>query len=153
MFSYICLAKACLFTFWKLVLSRIYNGSILAIMKQLTKAEEDIMQVLWDLGEANVAAIIEEFPEPKPAYNTVSTIVRILESKDFVDYRKEGRGHIYFPKVKKTVYSNQSINKLVDSYFQGSFKSMVSFFMKKNDISISDMEAIMKEIIKENSEK
>ena len=153
MFSYICLAKACLFTFWKLVLSRIYNGSILAIMKQLTKAEEDIMQVLWDLGEANVAAIIEEFPEPKPAYNTVSTIVRILESKDFVDYRKEGRGHIYFPKVKKTVYSNQSINKLVDGYFQGSFKSMVSFFMKKNDISISDMEAIMKEINKENSEK
>ena len=122
-------------------------------MKQLTKAEEDIMQVLWNLGEANVASIIEEFPEPKPAYNTVSTIVRILESKDFVDYRKEGRGHIYFPKVEKTVYSNQSINKLVDGYFQGSFKSMVSFFMKKNDISISEMEAIMKEINKENSKK
>ena len=71
-------------------------------MKQLTKAEEDIMQILWDLEEANVAAIIEQLPGPKPAYNTVSTIVRILESKDFVDYRKEGRGHVYFPKVKKT---------------------------------------------------
>ena len=122
-------------------------------MKQLTKAEEDIMQVLWDLGEGNVASIIEEFPEPKPAYNTVSTIVRILESKAFVDYRKEGRGHIYFPKVQKTEYSNQSINKLMDGYFQGSFKSMVSFFMKKNDISISEMEAIMKEINKENKTK
>jgi len=117
-------------------------------MKQLTKAEEDIMQVLWQLEEANVASILDELPEPKPAYNTVSTIVRILESKDFVDYRKEGRGHIYFPKVKKGEYSNQSINKLVDGYFQGSFKSMVSFFMNKNDISINEMEDILKEINK-----
>lgn len=119
-------------------------------MKQLTKAEEDIMQILWDLEEANVAAIIEQLPGPKPAYNTVSTIVRILESKDFVDYRKEGRGHVYFPKVKKTEYSNQSLHKLMEGYFQGSFKSMVSFFMKKNDISIQEMETIMEEI---NSEK
>jgi predicted transcriptional regulator len=117
-------------------------------MKQLTKAEEDIMQILWDLGEGNVASIIEELPEPKPAYNTVSTIVRILESKGFVDYRKEGRGHIYFTKVKKTEYSNQSINKLVDGYFQGSFKSMVSFFMKKNEISINELEQILRDINK-----
>lgn len=122
-------------------------------MKQLTKAEEDIMQILWDLGEGNVASIREELPHPKPAINTVSTIVRILESKGFVDYRKEGRGHIYFPKLKKTEYSNQSINKLVDGYFQGSFKSMVSFFMKKNDISISEMESIMKEINQEENKK
>tara|TARA_R110000772_G_scaffold80859_1_gene172200 strand:- start:327 stop:695 length:369 start_codon:yes stop_codon:yes gene_type:complete len=122
-------------------------------MKQLTKAEEDIMQILWNLKEANVASILEDLPEPKPAYNTVSTIVRILESKDFVDYRKEGRGHIYFPKVKKTEYSNQSLNKLMDGYFQGSFKSMVSFFMKKNDISIQEMEAIMQEINSEKPEK
>lgn len=120
------------------------------IMKQLTKAEEDIMQVLWDLGEANVAAVIDELPDPKPAYNTVSTIVRILESKGFVSYRKEGRGHIYFPKVKKSEYSNQSINKLVDGYFQGSFKSMVSFFMQKNDIGINELEGILKEINKKD---
>ena len=122
-------------------------------MKQLTKAEEDIMQILWKLEEGNVASIRAQLPNPKPAINTVSTIVRILESKDFVDYRKEGRGHIYFPKVKKTEYSNQSLNKLVDGYFQGSFKSMVSFFMKKNDISISEMESIMKEINKEENKK
>ena len=122
-------------------------------MKQLTKAEEDIMQILWKLEQGNVASIRSQLPNPKPAINTVSTIVRILESKDFVDYRKEGRGHIYFPKVKKTEYSNQSLNKLVDGYFQGSFKSMVSFFMKKNDISISEMESIMKEINKEENKK
>ena len=117
-------------------------------MKQLTKAEEEIMQILWQLEKANVKAIIEYFPEPKPAYNTVSTIVRILESKGFVDYEKQGKGHIYFPLVKKHDYSNQSINKLVENYFQGSFKSMVSFFVKKNDMSTKELETILKEINK-----
>ncbi len=115
-------------------------------MKQLTKAEEDIMKILWEIDEGSIVSILEKLPAPKPAYNTVSTIVRILEDKGFVAYRKEGRIHIYIPKVKKTDYSNQSITKLVDGYFQGSFKSMVSFFMKKNDISISEMEEAMKEI-------
>ena len=119
-------------------------------MKQLTKAEEEIMQLLWQLKKANVALLIAEFPEPKPAYNTVSTIVRILEDKGFVDHEKVGKGHVYFPLVKKSEYSNQSINKLVDGYFQGSFKSMVSFFMKKNDISTKELEEIMKHIKKED---
>lgn len=118
------------------------------IMKQLTKAEEDIMQILWDKGEANVATIVDGFPAPKPAYNTVSTIVRILESKGFVDYRKEGRGHIYFPSVEKEKYSHQSVNKLVNGYFQGSFKSLVSSFMKNNDISVQELEELMKQIDK-----
>ncbi|SNR28008.1 Predicted transcriptional regulator [Maribacter sedimenticola] len=117
-------------------------------MKQLTKAEEEVMQILWQLGKGNVASIIEKLPEPKPAYNTISTIVRILESKGFVDHEQAGRGHIYFPLVKKTDYSNQSITQLVDNYFQGSFKSMVSFFMKKNDMSLTELEAVMKEIKK-----
>ena len=117
-------------------------------MKQLTKAEEEIMQTLWRLNKANVKAIIELLPEPKPAYNTVSTIVRILETKGFVDYEKQGKGHVYFPIIQKEAYSNQSINKLVDNYFQGSFKSMVSFFVKKNDVNLTDIEALLKEINK-----
>lgn len=115
-------------------------------MKQLTKAEEEVMQLLWQLKKANVAALIEELPEPKPAYNTVSTIIRILEDKGFVGHEKVGKGHVYHPIVPKSEYSNQSINKLVDGYFQGSFQSMVSFFMKKNDINMSELEAIMKHI-------
>ena len=115
-------------------------------MKQLTKAEEEVMQQLWQLEKCNVAAIIEELPEPKPAYNTVSTIVRILEDKGFVGHEKEGRGYLYYPLMKKSDYSNQSINKLVDGYFQGSFKSMVSFFMKKNDMSLSELESVLNEI-------
>ncbi len=119
------------------------------MIKQLTKAEEDIMQILWRLEKANVKAIIDELPAPKPAYNTVSTIVRILENKGFVDYEKQGKGHVYYPIVKQQDYSNQSINKLVDNYFQGSFKSMVSFFMKKNDIGLNELESVLKEINKE----
>ncbi|WP_372919875.1 BlaI/MecI/CopY family transcriptional regulator [Salegentibacter sp.] len=117
-------------------------------MKQLTKAEEEIMQILWKLEKANVASIIEEMPEPKPAYNTVSTIVRILEDKGFVAHEKKGKGYLYFPLLERETYSNQSINKLMDSYFNGSFKNMVSFFMKKNEMSTKDLEAILKEINK-----
>ena len=107
------------------------------------------MQILWTLEKANVKSIIEQFSEPKPAYNTISTIVRILESKCFVDYEKQGKGHVYFPVVAKESYSNQSINKLVDNYFQGSFKSMVSFFVKKNDITTKELESILKDINKD----
>ncbi len=115
-------------------------------MKPLTKAEEEIMQVLWQLEKTSVKDIIEHLPEPKPAYNTVSTIVRILETKGFVDHESEGKGYLYFPIIKKQEYSHQSINKFVDGYFQGSFKSMVSFFMKKNDLSLKELEEILNEI-------
>ena len=81
--------------------------------KQLTKAEEQLMQVLWELEEASVKEIIKKLPIPKPAYNTVSTIIRILETKNFVDHKAKGRGHIYFPIIKKTEYSNQTLNKLL----------------------------------------
>jgi predicted transcriptional regulator len=119
-------------------------------MKQLTKAEEEIMHVLWKLEKTSVKDIIEHLSEPKSAYNTVSTIVRILENKGFVNHEQDGKGYLYFPIVKKTDYSNESINKLVDGYFQGSFKSMVSFFMKKNDMSLSELEEILKEVNTKN---
>lgn len=117
-------------------------------MKPLTKAEEEIMQILWKLEKANVKSIIEHYEAPKPAYNTISTIIRILESKGIVGYEKVGKGHVYYPLLSQQEYSNQSITKLVNGYFQGSFKSMVSFFMKKNDISVEEMEEILKDINK-----
>lgn len=117
-------------------------------MKQLTKAEEEIMQILWQLGKANVAAIIEQMPDPKPAYNTVSTIVRILENKKFVDHEKIGKGYNYYPLVARETYSNQSMNKLMDNYFNGSFKSMISFFVQNNDLDARELEEILQEINK-----
>lgn len=116
--------------------------------KQLTKAEEQIMQILWDLKEASVKEIIDELPKPKPAYNTVSTIVRILETKEFVDHKSVGRGFVYFPIVEKSSYSNQSLQKLVNGYFGGSFENMVSFFVKKNNVDVAELEDILKEINK-----
>jgi len=119
-------------------------------MKTLTQAEEEIMQILWKLQEANLASILDEMPAPKPAYNTVSTIVRILESKEFVDYRKEGRGHIYFPLVSKDAYSKSTAGKFASNYFKGSYKSMVSFFMEQEKLSVKDLEEILNEINKKS---
>ncbi|WP_299012991.1 BlaI/MecI/CopY family transcriptional regulator [uncultured Polaribacter sp.] len=116
--------------------------------KQLTKAEEQIMQVLWDLEETSVKDIIEKLPAPKPAYNTVSTIVRILENKEFVAHRSVGRGFVYYPIIEKETYSNQSLHKLMNGYFNGSFKSMVSFFVKQNKMDVSELESILKEVNK-----
>lgn len=116
--------------------------------KQLTKAEEQIMQVLWDLKVASVKDVITELPSPKPAYNTVSTVIRILETKEFVGHKAKGRGYVYFPLIEKDVYSNQTLHKVMDGYFEGSFKSMVSFFVKKNDMDVSELETILKEINK-----
>jgi predicted transcriptional regulator len=113
---------------------------------QLTKAEEQFMQVLWELKEASVKEIIAELPNPKPAYNTVSTIIRILETKNIVDHKVKGRGYIYYPLIPKSDYSNQSLHKIVDGYFGGSFKSMVSFFVNKNDVDLKELDVIMKVI-------
>ena len=121
--------------------------------KQLTKAEEQFMQVLWEIEEGSVQDIIDKLPNPKPAYNTVSTIIRILETKDFVAHKSKGRGYIYFPLIKKSDYSNQSLQKLVDGYFDGSFKSLVSFFVKKNDVDLNELETILENINAKNAEK
>ena len=117
-------------------------------MKQLTKAEEQIMQYLWELKEASVKEIRAQYQEPKPALNTVSTIVRILENKAFVSHRSKGRGYIYFPVIEKEDYTNSSIKKIMNGYFEGSFQSMVSFFVKENNINSKDLEAILERINK-----
>lgn len=115
-------------------------------MKQLTRAEEEIMQYLWRLEKASVKQVIALFSKQKPAYNTVSTIIRILETKGFVAHEKVGKGYLYYPIISKESYSKQSAQKLVEAYFQGSFKSMISYFTKNKDISVSDLEDILKEI-------
>jgi predicted transcriptional regulator len=120
-------------------------------MKKLTTAEEQIMQVLWQLEKAFVKDIVEELPEDektgkKPAYNTVSTIIRILETKGFVDHKAYGKTHEYFPLVSKEIYSNMFLKNFMSDYFSGSFQKMVSFFVKQNDVDISEMEQLMKHL-------
>jgi BlaI family penicillinase repressor len=117
--------------------------------KQLTKAEEQIMHVLWDLQEASVKDVIAKLPVPKPAYNTVSTIIRILENKEFLGHKPIGRGFVYHPIIEKETYSNQRLHKLMNGYFDGSFKSMVSFFVKENKMDVAELESILREVNKE----
>ncbi|PJX20775.1 CopY family transcriptional repressor [Psychroflexus sp. S27] len=117
-------------------------------MKELTKAEEEIMQLLWKLEQSTVAGMLEKMKSPKPAYNTVSTIVRILENKGFVTYKKVGRGHEYYPLIKKDKYTKFSLSKIMNNYFDGSVKSMLSFFVNKNDMSVQELEDILSEINK-----
>lgn len=108
----------------------------------LTKAEEQIMQILWKQEKAFVKEIIEDFGEPKPAYNTVSTIVRILEKKKFVSYHSFGKTHQYYPIIEKSDYKKNSLRKMLDGYFNQSYKNLVSFFSKEEDLSIEEMEEI-----------
>ncbi|NPA45315.1 MAG: BlaI/MecI/CopY family transcriptional regulator [Chlorobi bacterium] len=117
-------------------------------MKELTKAEEQIMQILWKINEGFVKDIIEHFKEPKPAYNTVSTIVRILEDKGFISHKSFGRTHQYFPIVSKKEYTKKFANKLVQNYFSGSLKKMMSFFSEEENLSVSELEELKAEMDK-----
>jgi len=119
-------------------------------MKNLTKAEEQIIQILWQLKKASVKEVLTELPEPKPAVTTVSTIIRILESKGFVSHEKHGRGYVYFPVVQKEDYTRQSLSNMLNNYFEGSFKNLVSFFAKSNRIDVNELEDILKELNKKN---
>ncbi len=111
-------------------------------MKELTKAEEEIMQVLWGLGKGFVKDVIEELPVPKPAYNTVSTIVRILEKKGFVAHRAYGKTHEYFPVVSKDEYKKKYLKSFLKRYFGDSFPELVSFFAGERDLSLKELEEI-----------
>ena len=117
-------------------------------MKELTKAEDEVMQVLWKLESAFVKEIIDQFPEPKPAYNTVSTIVRILEQKGFVSHESHSRSHKYFPRISKDDYTKSFMNGFVQRYFSGSYQQMVSFFTKEDDLSLQELEQLLEELKK-----
>jgi BlaI family transcriptional regulator, penicillinase repressor len=116
---------------------------------ELTRAEEEIMQILWEIGKGFVKNIVEKFPDPKPAYNTVSTIVRILETKGFVGHTAYGKTHEYYPLVAKDEYRKQYLNTLMNNYFGGSFKQLASFFMKHEKLDVREIEEIMKLMDKE----
>jgi BlaI family penicillinase repressor len=109
-------------------------------MKELTKAEEQVMQILWQLKEAIVKQILDKMPDdPKPAYNTVSTVVRVLESKGFVDHKAYGNSHMYFPIVSEEEYKKFAFDKVIKSYFNNSYKSLVSYLVKEQKLNLSEL--------------
>jgi len=121
-------------------------------MKTLTKAEEQIMQKLWNLKKAHVKDIIAELPRPKPAYNTVSTIIRILEKKGFVGHRVQGKTHEYYPLVSKKAYRKTFFSHFFQNYFSNSYLSFTSFFAKNQNLSLEELEEMQK-IIQEEIKK
>jgi Predicted transcriptional regulator len=123
---------------------------------QLTKAEEQIMQILWTLKEATVKEILNTFPENRPARTTVATILSILENKNFVEHHTDGRINIYRPLISKESYSRKQLSGLVNDYFGGSFTTMVSFFATENNLDIDEVDQILKEareeLLKQNKQ-
>jgi len=111
-------------------------------VKELTKAEEQIMQILWQLKEGIVKDIIEQMPDPKPAYNTVSTVVRVLEGKGFIDHKAYGNSHVYFPLISDDQYKKFTFDKMMKNYFSNSYQSLVSFIVDERKISIKELDEL-----------
>lgn len=110
---------------------------------QLTKAEEQIMQILWDLGDGLVKDIRDKFEEPRPARNTVSTVVRVLEKKGFVGHKAYGNVYVYFPLISRSDYSKSQLFGLMESYFNNSFPAMASFFAREKDLTIEELDELL----------
>lgn len=113
-------------------------------LRALTRAEEEIMRILWSIKQGFVKDVLAEMPEPKPAYNTVSTIIRILEKKEFVGYTAYGKTHEYFPLITEEEYKRFEVTQLMGNYFDNSLPKLVSFFVKDNNINVSDLDDIVK---------
>jgi BlaI family penicillinase repressor len=119
------------------------------IIMKLTKAEEQIMQILWDMGEGLVKDIRNRFEDPKPARNTVSTVVRVLEKKGYVGHKAYSNVHIYYPLVSKSEYSKSQLFGLMESYFDNSFPAMASFFAREKDLSVKELDELHDDTRKE----
>jgi len=126
-------------------------------MKSLTKAEEQVMQILWDLKEGVVKQVVEKFEEPQPAYTTVATVLKVLEKKGFVAHKKIGNTHLFFPAVSKKEYTKFQFSSLLKDYFNGSFPKLATFFAKENNLGIEELEEMLKiteaELNKEQNKK
>ena len=113
-------------------------------MKQLTKAEEEIMHILWKLKKAFVKEVVAELPKPKPHYNTVSTVIRKMEDKGFIKHEAFGNTYRYQPAVSKEDYRKGFFSSAINSYFENSYKNVVSFFAKEEKISVDELREIIK---------
>lgn len=118
-------------------------------MRTLTKAEEEVMQIIWSLGGGLLREVVKEFPEPKPHQNTVATILKILVEKKFIEVEQLGRAHKYMPLVKKNQYSKSRVKSLVKKYYEGSFSNIVSSMVKDKNLTVNDLEMLLKELKKE----
>ena len=117
-------------------------------MQKLTKAEEQVMQIIWDMESCMVSEILEQIGDPKPPHSTVSSVVRILEKKGFVQHKAYGRTYVYSPKIPRSDYTKFALGKVADGYFGGSFKRLVSFLVKEKDLDLNDLAEMLNDLEK-----
>jgi BlaI family penicillinase repressor len=122
-------------------------------MKELTKAQEEILLVLWEIREGAVSNILEKLDDPRPAYNTVATVVGVLEKKEYVGHKKFGKTKVYYPLISKKEYARFFLKEAVRGYFNGSIKTIVQFFLKDNELSIKELEELRIMVDKEIKDK
>ena len=111
-------------------------------MKEITKAQEEILRVLWEVGEGVVTDVVDKLPEPKPAYNTVSTVIKVLEKKGYVSHKVYGKTYVYYPVVNKKDYAQYLLKDTFKGLFNSSLNQMVSFFVKNKEVSIHELEEL-----------
>jgi len=112
------------------------------IMKEITKAQEEILKVLWEIGEGAVSDVVDGLPDPKPAYTTVATVIKVLQKKGYVAYKVYGKTFVYYPVVQKKDYANHVMKESFTGLFNSSLNQVVSFFVKQKDVSISELEEL-----------
>lgn len=111
-------------------------------MKEITKAQEEILRTLWEVGEGVVTDVIDKLPEPKPAYNTVSTVIKVLEKKGYVSHKVYGKTHVYYPIVSRDEYARNTIKISFNELFDNSLNQVVSFFVKEDKVSLKELEEL-----------
>ena len=120
--------------------------------KRLTKAEEEIMLILWKLGESTIRDVMTQLNEPNTPYTTVSTVVRVLEKKGFVGHKAVGTTYLYYPQIEKKDYLKGYLSGIVSNYFDGSFSRMAAFFARENDLDMKELHELISDIESELNE-
>ena len=111
-------------------------------MKEITKAQEEILRVLWEIKEGAVSNVVDKIPEPKPAYNTVSTVIKVLEKKGYVSHKEFGKTYVYFPVVSKDEYARYEVKSSYTQLFNGSLNQIVSFFVRQEKVGLKELEEL-----------
>lgn len=125
------------------IVVNLFNNRETRYMRELTKAEEQVMLILWEMKEGLVKDVIDKMDPPKPAYNTVSTVIRVLESKGFVDHKAIGNTHIYFPVITEEQYKHFAFDKVMNNYFENDYQRLVSFLVKEKNLDMQELDELI----------
>ncbi len=118
-------------------------------MKEITKAQEEILKALWEISDGAVSDVLDVLPDPKPAYNTVATVIKVLEKKGYVSHKTYGKTNVYFPVVTQKEYANHILKDTFKGLFNGSLNQMVSYFVNNKEVGLNELEELKEMLEKE----